>query len=129
MYTTQITAIALTAFAALLQPCPAPFVGDLIHGVLGGGQKRSDITSNLDTCIQNFRAATEHVQIIGEQTVVLEGVPAACMAEAKAWIEHPHAQSLAKDYGSVKILNATAIQLDGLPRKTQDLIQQAMTPQ
>lgn len=59
--------------------------------------------------------------------MIMEGVPASCMSEVKAWIAHPQAAVLAKDYGTVKVLNETAIQMDGLPMKTVDLIQGAMT--
>ena len=126
MRSTQITAIALTALAAMLQTCPAP-IGPIIDAFTGGSSKRSDITSNLDQCINDGRAATEKVHFIGETSMVLEGVPASCMAEAKAWNEHPHAAILAKDYGTVKVLNSTAIQFDGLPQKTVDIVQGAMT--
>ena len=122
MYTTQITAVALTAFVALLQPCPAPFLPPLLAPILGGGgQKRSDITTNLDQCTKSFHEATESVRISGSK-VTMEGVPAPCMAEAKAWNDHPHAGALAKDYGTVKLLNASAIEFDGLPQKTVDMI-------
>ena len=120
MYTTQITAVALTAFVALLQPCPAPLL-PMILGPLGGGHKRSDITSNLDQCTKSFQEATESVRISGSK-VTMEGVPAPCMAEAKAWNDHPHAGALAKDYGTVRVLNASAIEFDGLPQKTVDMI-------
>lgn len=126
MHSTQITAIALTALAAMLQTCPAP-IGPIIDAFTGGSSKRSDITSNLDKCINDGRAATEKVHFIGETSMVLEGVPASCMAEAKAWNEHPHAAILAKDYGTVKVLNSTAIRFDGLPQKTVDIVQGAMT--
>ena len=121
MYTTQITAVALTAFVALLQPCPAPLLPPLLGPLLGGGHKRSDITTDLDQCTKSFHEATESVRISGSK-VTMEGVPAPCMAEAKAWNDHPHAQALAKDYGTVKLLNATAIEFDGLPQKTVDMI-------
>lgn len=123
MYTTQITAVALTAFVALLQPCPAPVVPLLLGGAVlsGAGQKRSDITTNLEQCTKSFQEATESVHISGSK-VTMEGVPAPCMAEAKAWNDHPHAGALAKDYGTVKVLNASAIEFDGLPQKTVDLI-------
>ena len=126
MHSTQITAIALTALSAMLQTCPAP-VGGIIDAFTGGNSKRSDITSRLAQCISDGRAATERVHFIGETSMVLEGVPASCMAEAKAWNEHPHAALLAKDYGTVKVLNSTAIQFDGLPQKTVDIVQGAMT--
>ena len=126
MHSTQITAIALTALSAMLQTCPAP-VGGIIDAFTGGTSKRSDITSRLAQCISDGRAATERVHFIGETSMVLEGVPASCMAEAKAWNEHPHAALLAKDYGTVKVLNSTAIQFDGLPQKTVDIVQGAMT--
>ena len=126
MHSTQITAIALTAVFAMLQTCPAP-IGPIIDAFTGGSSKRSDITSSLDQCISDGRAATEKVHFVGETSMVLEGVPASCMAEAKAWNEHPHAALLAKDYGTVKVLNSTAIRFDGLPQKTVDLVQGAMT--
>ncbi|CAF9935297.1 MAG: hypothetical protein HETSPECPRED_009732 [Heterodermia speciosa] len=110
----------------MLQTCPAP-IGPIIDAFTGGSSKRSDITSNLDKCINDGRAATEKVHFIGETSMVLEGVPASCMAEAKAWNEHPHAAILAKDYGTVKVLNSTAIRFDGLPQKTVDIVQGAMT--
>ena len=59
--------------------------------------------------------------------MILEGVPASCMTEVKAWNEHPHADLLSKDYGTAKVLNSTAIEIDGLPQKTVQLVQGAMT--
>ena len=127
MHSTQITAIALTFLATMLQTCPAP-IGPIIDAFTGGSSsKRSDITSSLDRCISDGRAATEHVRFVGETSMILEGVPASCMSEAEAWNNHPHAAVLAKDYGTVKVLNSTAIRFDGLPQKTVDLVQGAMT--
>lgn len=126
MYTSQISAVALVAAASFFQLCPAPFA--LIPGLLsGGGEKRSDVTDNLQKCINNFRAETEHVQFIGETSMVMEGVPAACMQEVKAWNEHPQSRLLEKDYGTVSIVNNTAIKFEGLPEKTVDVIQGAMS--
>lgn len=127
MYTSQITAVALTAVVAMLQTCPAPILPGILSTFTGGSSKRSDITNNLDQCLHDGRAATEHVRFTGENTMILEGVPASCMAEVKAWNEHPHADLLSKDYGSVKVLNSTAIEIDGLPQKTVQLVQGAMT--
>ncbi|KAL8791762.1 MAG: hypothetical protein Q9195_005638 [Heterodermia aff. obscurata] len=126
MHSTQITAIALTAVAAMLQTCPAP-IGPIIQAFTGGSSKRSDVTSSLDKCIIDGRAATETVHFIGESSMVLNNVPASCMSEAEAWKAHPHAALLEKDYGTVKVLNETAIQFDGLPKKTVDLVQGVMT--
>ena len=54
--------------------CPASNIGDVVDtGVqamtdmaLVKGQKRSDITDNIDQCIHDGRARNEHVQFIGE---------------------------------------------------------------
>ena len=130
MYTTQITAVALFAVASFIQPCPAPIAG-IIGSILGGGsggQKR-DIATNLDKCIVDGQRATEHVRISG-QNVVMEGVPASCLAEVKVWNDHPHSAALAKDYGTVKILDESAgkVEFDGLPQASVDLLTKAVKP-
>lgn len=126
MYTSQITTVALVAVASFFQTCPAPIIGEVLNTITGGG-KRSDVTDNLERCIQDGRAQTEHVQFIGETDLVMDGVPASCMSEVKAWNEHPQSRLLEKDYGTVSIVNDTAIKIVGLPEKTVDLIQGAMT--
>lgn len=127
MYTSQITAVALVAVASFFQACPAPFIGPILDMVTGGGSKRSDVTDNLDKCIQDGRAQTEHVQFIGETDVIFNGVPVSCMEEVKTWNSHPQSRLLEKDYGTVTVLNDTAIKIVGLPEKTVDLIQSAMS--
>ncbi|KAL8792578.1 MAG: hypothetical protein Q9195_004800 [Heterodermia aff. obscurata] len=127
MYTSQITAVALTAIVAMLQTCPAPILPGILSTLSGGSSKRSDITNNIDRCLHDGREATEHVRFTGESTLILEGVPPSCMAEVNAWNAHPHAELLSKDYGTVKVLNSSAIEIDGLPRKTALLVQGAMT--
>ena len=125
MYTSQITAVALVAVASFFQTCPAPLLAPLLGG--GGKVKRDDVTDNLKQCIQDGRAETEHVQFIGETSLVMEGVPASCMREVEDWIKHPQAALLAPDYGTVTKINDTAIKLEGLPEKTVDLVQAAMS--
>lgn len=138
MYTSQITTIAFVAMASFIQTCPASIIGDIVDtGVQaatglalaesGNLPRRSDITDNIDQCIHDGRAQTEHVQFIGERDMIMDGVPPSCMQEVKGWIEHPQARLLAQDYGTISILDETAIKIVGLPEKTVDKIQGAMT--
>lgn len=121
----------LLAFLSLIQPCPAPpagVVGVLITftttiitaGALLGSDidARSELGSNahgLDQCVALSINSTQRIHTLSNDSVVISGLPHACMVEIEKYNRHPQIVHLNSIHGSTNVIGAHSVRLDNMP--------------
>jgi len=129
MVSLYAVAVSSIAFIALLQPVIAataigPAVARLLGGEVGSGNLkmhgtiplcRNNSSTNLNACMgQSITSNLPTMLVNSSNTVTINGLPATCMAEIKAYNAQSNIAALNAVYSIVTVINSTAVKLLGL---------------
>ncbi|MCJ1453679.1 hypothetical protein MMC28_004027 [Mycoblastus sanguinarius] len=138
-YTAEL-ALSAVAFLALIQPCPAPplVVGIVAGTTMGAGAAtagayaaghhramRRQNDPSFNDCISQGVTSQQQINFLANSSIVVSGLPQACMGEIESYNAHPQAAQMNTVHGSTTVLNSTSVSLDGMPDYVVTAIKEA----
>ena len=120
-----IAAIAAAASTALGSAVVSGVVGGTVSAGVGTGigaatkhHKRDGTeettTPSFRACMGDIVSANPPLMLVGQDSVVLNGLPGSCIDRINMYNSHPQIDELNAMHGHVTIINSTAVQLSGM---------------
>ena len=122
-----IAAIAAAASTVAGSAALSGVVGGTVSAGVGAGiaaatkhHNKRDGTEEATTpsfraCMGDIVSAHPPLMLVGQDSVVLNGLPGSCIDRINMYNSHPRIDDLNAMQGHVTIINSTAVQLSGMP--------------